>query len=337
MRKTFIIGATFLILCFSFGYFTFFVANGVKNGYPLIVSANATCHDVIDSITKYHLVKNITTFKIAVYCLNYKTDIRNGKYHFYATENNFELVKKLRKGQHYPVKFTFNNIRTQKQFLDKVSGKFLFDISDLHELLTDELFLREKGFTKENIISVFIPNSYEFYYNISAEDFFNKMFSYYNEFWNKQRLGLAKELGLLPVEVVTLASIVEEENYKEFEKPIIAGLYINRLKRGMKLQADPTVKFAIGDFSLKRIYNKDTTIDSPYNTYKYYGLPPGPIRIPAISTVDSVLHYTRHNYIFMCAKEDFSGEHNFAETEKEHQKNAAKYHRAMDELYKSNR
>jgi UPF0755 protein len=181
------------------------------------------------------------------------------------------------------------------------------------------------------VISVFIPNTYEFYYDIEAEEFFDLMKKQHSKFWNEKRRALADSLQLTIPEIVTLASIVEEENFKETEKGLIAGLYINRLKKGMKLQADPTVKFAIGDFAKKRVLNVDLQIDSPYNTYRYVGLPPGPIRIPATSTIDSVLQYRKHDYIFMCAKEDFSGMHNFAKTDKEHMKNAAKYHKALND------
>ena len=168
------------------------------------------------------------------------------------------------------------------------------------------------------------------YYDISAEGFVEKMYQIYQQFWNENRLAQAKAIGLTPIEVSTLASIVEEENFRAAEKAIIAGLYINRLHKGMLLQADPTVKFALGNFALRRVLNADLSVDSPYNTYKYAGLPPGPIRIPEASTLDSVLHYRHHDYLYMCAKEDLSGYHNFTASAAQHAQNAARYRAALN-------
>ena len=184
---------------------------------------------------------------------------------------------------------------------------------------------------------MFIPNTYEIFYDITAEEFFEKMMSMYRNFWQGKRSEEAESIGLTEIEVSILASIVEEENHRNAEKAIIAGLYMNRLHKGINLCADPTVKFAVGDFTLKRVLNSHLETDSPYNTYKYAGLPPGPIRIPEISSIDSVLHYTHHNYLYMCAKEDFSGYHNFAVTAAQHSANAAKYHNALNRLQRSQR
>ena len=152
----------------------------------------------------------------------------------------------------------------------------------------------------------------------------------YNNYWNQKRISKAQAIGLTPLQVSTLASIVDEETANNAEKPVVAGLYINRLKKGMLLQADPTVKFALQDFTLKRILLKHLSIDSPYNTYKYAGLPPGPIRIPSVQGLESVLNYARHNYLYMCAKEDFSGTHNFAVTHSQHIVNAKLYQRELN-------
>lgn len=311
--------------------FVFFLPNGANSSSKLIIRDNASYEEIIREIEQQSFVKNLTTFKIAAIVLDFKGNIKKGKYQFSEKDNNFTIIKKLRRGQHYPVTFTFNNIRTLDQFLQKVKGKFLFDVEELESLLNNYHFLSSQGFTRENVISVFIPNTYEFYYDIEAEEFFDLMKKEHLKFWNEKRRAFSDSLQLTIPEIVTLASIVEEENFKEKEKGLIAGLYINRLRKGMKLQADPTVKFALGDFAKKRILNEDLLIDSPYNTYRYEGLPPGPIRIPANSTIDSVLQYRKHDYIFMCAKEDFSGLHNFAKTDKEHLKNAAKYHKALNE------
>jgi UPF0755 protein len=247
---------------------------------------------------------------LVAHAIKYPQYISRGKYKIEKGENNLNLIKKLYRGQHYPVKFTFNNIRTKEQFVQKTEDKFLFSQKELFQLVNDTSFLKKYGLTPQT-------------------DFFDKMYGYYNSFWNEKRIKSAEEIGLTPVEVITLASIVEEENFREEEKSIIAGVYINSLHKGMKLQADPTVKFAVGDVTLKRILSEHLEVDSPYNTYIYEGLPPGPIRIPESSTIDSVLHYRKHSYIFMCAKPDLSGYHNFTSSASEHLRNAAQYHRAI--------
>ena len=191
-------------------------------------------------------------------------------------------------------------------------------------------YYTQMGYTKETLPALFIPNTYEVYWNMSADAFMKRMQKEHAAFWNKERRGKAANIGLSPEEVATLASIVEEETANNAEKPMVAGLYINRLNKGMLLQADPTVKFGLQEFGLKRILNKHLAVDSPYNTYKYAGLPPGPIRIPSIQGLESVLNYTHHNFIYMCAKEDFSGTHNFAATLSQHMANARRYQQELN-------
>ena len=195
----------------------------------------------------------------------------------------------------------------------------------LLRLMNDSAWCASMEFNRQTIVAMFIPNTYEVYWNVSPERFMARMKREYKAFWNASRQEKAQAAGLSPVEVSVLASIVEEESAAVDEYPVIAGLYLNRLKAGIPLQADPTVKFAVGDFSLRRILDKHLEVDSPYNTYKYAGLPPGPIRIPSIQALDAVLNYTKHRYLYMCAKEDFSGRHNFAVTLAEHNRNAARY------------
>ncbi|MCL2247493.1 MAG: endolytic transglycosylase MltG [Lentimicrobiaceae bacterium] len=302
----------------------------------IIIPKDATFSQVVDSLTKKNAVNRLQTFTIASKFLRYDRNVMRGKYEIKANETNYQLIKKLRKGQHYPVTFTFNNVRTLSDFLQRIDKKFLFPMHDLQKLLENEDFLHTLGFTKETLPALFIPNTYQIYYDIDAGEFVEKFQTFYHNFWNEKRLQQAQAISLTPVEVTTLASIVEEENYKDFEKPIIAGVYINRLRIGMRLQADPTVKFAVGDVTLKRILFKHLETDSPYNTYMYAGLPPGPIRFPETSTIDSVLQYTKHNYLYMCAKEDFSGAHNFAATLAEHERNATKYRNALNKLPRNN-
>ncbi len=319
----FVLGIVVLILLF-------FIPNGEEQFGKLNISEDSSYETILQEIKENGHVKSFFTFKIAAQILDFKGNIKKGKYTFLDNDNNFQIIRKLRRGQHFPVRFTFNNIRTKEQLAKKLDGKFLFEREELENLLDNSAFLSTFGLTPETAISVFIPNTYELYYDINAIQFFNAMYKQYNRFWNDQREEKAQTIGLSKSEVITLASIVEEENFKEQEKGLIAGLYINRLQKGMKLQADPTVKFALQDFNIKRITHNDLAVNSPYNTYLYTGLPPGPIRIPETSTIDSVLNYRRHDYLYMCAKEDFSGFHYFSKTYNEHLKNAAKYHKALN-------
>ena len=334
LQKILIICSLLTIVAIFVAFFArktiFFTPNTTFS--TLIIPKNPTFNQVVDSLTKNNIIKNTQSFKIAAKILKYDKNVMRGRYEIKANETNYQLIKKLRKGQHYPVIFTFNNVRTLSDFLQKTDKKFLFSTQELQKLLENAEFLHFLGFNRETLPALFIPNTYQIYYDIDADEFVDKFVTFYNHFWNEKRMELAHAISLTPNEVTTLASIVEEENHKEFEKPMIAGVYLNRLRIGMRLQADPTVKFAVGDVTLKRILFKHLETNSPYNTYMYAGLPPGPIRFPMPSTIDSVLHYTKHNYLYMCAKEDFSGEHNFATTLSEHEKNATKYRNALNKL-----
>lgn len=310
-------------------YRTFMSENVQRHDVTVIVPPEATFEQVMDTLRKHELLKSEETFRKTAEVLKYKK-IKMGKYDVSDCRTNLDLVRLLRRGQHYSVKFTFNNVRTVDQFVEKVGNKFFFEPSELSALLHDRSYVQKFGLSDTTAVCLFIPNTYEIYYDITAEDFLDRMNGYYQQFWNEQRKATASEIGLTPVQVATLASIVEEENMRPSEKAIIAGLYINRLNKGMLLQSDPTVKFAIGDFARKRILNADLQVDSPYNTYKYKGLPPGPIRIPEASTMDSVLHYRHHDYLYMCAKEDFSGYHNFTASAAVHAQNAARYRAALN-------
>lgn len=297
----------------------------------ITVPKNATFEQLLDSLRAHQVLLDENTFKWTCKLRRYQTP-RMGHYEVHAGMSNKDITTLLRQGQHYGVKFTFNNLRTKEQLVEKVGHRFFFAPEELSALLNDNEFLANYGFDTATCIAAFIPDSYEFFYDITAEEFFERMMDYYNRFWNEERRKQAEGIGLTPTKVAVLASIVEEENYKASEKAMIAGVYMNRLNRGMLLQADPTVKYAVGDPTLKRILLEHTTVDSPYNTYLYPGLPPAPIRIPEASTMDSVLHYTHHNYLYMCAKDDLSGYHNFAATLAEHNRNAAAYHRALNRL-----
>jgi UPF0755 protein len=230
-----------------------------------------------------------------------------------------------------PVNLTFNNIRNMESLAGRLSSQLMTDSLSLLEALTNPDIVAGYGFNSQTFGAMFIPNTYQVYWDTSVKGLTDRMKKEYDAFWNSNRKKRAEEIGLTPLEVSTLASIVEEEATYADEYPIVAGLYLNRIKRGMRLEADPTVKFAVGDPTLRRILFKHLEVESPYNTYKNDGLPPGPIRIPSIQGIDAVLNPVSHNYLFMCAKDDLSGRHNFAVTHAEHARNARAYQRALNE------
>lgn len=256
--------------------------------------------------------------------------IKSGRYAIKPGTTIRTAIQQLRSGAQTPVRFTFNNIRTKEDLVIRVSEQLMIDEVSLYAALENQQICQNYGFTKESVVAMFIPNTYDIYWDISVDTFLKRMKKEYDTFWNEDRKIKASQINLSPIEVSTLASIVEEEATYTDEYSTVAGLYLNRLKRRQLLQADPTVKFAVGDFELRRVLNKHLETDSPYNTYKYAGLPPGPIRIPSIKGIDSVLNYKKHDYLYMCAKEDFSGRHNFAKTLTEHNKNAANYRAALN-------
>jgi UPF0755 protein len=242
---------------------------------------------------------------------------------------NMQAIEALRAGDQVPVNITFNNVRLLSELGPKITKNTGVAPADFDRAVLAFAANNEDGFTKENIISMFIPNTYQVYYDITAEELVERMYSEYSTFWTAERRQKAQALGMTPVEVSTLASIVQAEAWKPTEAPTIAGLYLIRLKKGIALQADPTLVFAVGDFTLKRILNVHKEVDSPYNTYIHAGLPPGPINMPTIASLNAVLNAEKHNYLYMCAREDFSGYHNFARTLTEHNRNAARYQQAL--------
>jgi len=269
--------------------------------------------------------RQIQIFKYLAEYRKYPDNMKSGRYAIEPNMSNPAVLNRLRLGQQTPVRITFNNIRMTGELASRLADQLMIDEEQILSYLADEKRCQSLGFNTTTVRTMFIPNTYEVYWNIPVEKLMERMKREYTVFWNERRLKKAQELRLSPVDVSILASIVEEETALPDEYPVVAGLYINRLYKGMKLDADPTVKYAAGDFTLRRILFRHLEIESPYNTYLHTGLPPGPIRIPSISCIDAVLNYTKHNYIFMCAKEDFSGRHNFAVTHSEHIRNAQKY------------
>jgi UPF0755 protein len=314
----------------SYQLYKYIFRENVKTLHTIIIPEEATFDQVLDSLRKYDIVINYKAFIWVSKKKEYPELIKPGRYLFQPGMNTNQMVNLLRGGIQEPLNVTFNNARFKEDLAGKVSKYIEADSLSLLELFQDEEQMAEWGFTPENYKAMFIPNTYEFYWTTTAEEFAERMKLEFDKFWNEERRAKAEKAGLTPTEVTTLASIVSEETVKGDELSRVAGVYINRLKRGIPLQADPTVKFAVGDFTLNRILNSHLDIESPYNTYKYAGLPPGPINFPEIAAIDAVLNYEEHNYIYMCAREDFSGYHNFARTLSEHNRNAEAYRAALD-------
>ena len=260
------------------------------------------------------------------------TDMQNrqGAYKVRAGESALVVARHLAKGAQCGVRVTFNNIRTRRQWADRMAQQLMLDADDLLPLLADSARCAAYGFTTDNITAMLLPDTYEFFWTVSAEKLLDRLHGYYERFWTQQRVSLAAAEGLTPADVAIVASIVEEETAKADERGRVARLYLNRLHDGMPLQADPTVKFALGDFGIRRLSVAMTRTESAYNTYRVRGLPPGPIRLPEKATLDAVLHAPKHNYLYMCAKDDFSGYHNFAADYATHMANARRYQAALD-------
>jgi UPF0755 protein len=313
--------------------YIFFSGNGVvpKGEKAIIlVTENSSYEQVIDSVRLHLAIKDERILNWVARKKKYPSLIKPGRYIVEKKMSYVKFINMLRAGNQVPVNLTFNNIRTIYQVAGKAGKLIEADSANIAAFLSDPENYRDEGFTKESIISVFIPDTYSFFWNTSAGGFYSRMLREYHKFWNKARVIKAMEENLSPIEVATLASIVDDEVVKSDEKPKIAGVYLNRLKAGMPLQADPTIKFALNDFSIARILTKHLQVNSPYNTYKYRGLPPGPIGCPTKEGIEAVLNAEKHEYYFFVAKADFSGYHNFSRTLAEHNRYAVEYQKELD-------
>jgi len=320
-----------ILLCIQL-YKNVFNTNIVFSGDKeklLFINSDDDFNNVLNKLSDINLL-NVNTFKWVANKKKYIQNIKPGRYLINNEMSINDLINLLKSGNQTPVKITFNNTRTINDFVSNISSSLEIDSVSLLNAIYDKNFLLNNKLTNENVGCIFIPNTYEFYWNVSSEGFLNKMLLEYDKFWNNDRIKKSKLIPLNLNEISILASIVQmEQNIKYDERPIIAGLYLNRINQNMKLESDPTLIFALKDFSLKRVLNKDKKVLSPYNTYKNKGLPPGPICMPSINAIDAVLNFDKHNYIFMCAKEDLSGYHNFAVTYKKHLKNARRYQKML--------
>ena len=304
----------------------------VKTEKAIIIPEGATFNQVRDTLQIHDLLHNYKAFDWVSKKKKYPQAIKPGRYLIKSGMNTNQIVNKLRAGEQDPVNVIFNNARFNEDLAGKVSKYIQADSVEILQLFNDTAQIEQWGFTPETFRAMFIPNTYQFYWTTDAEEFAERMKKEYQQFWNEARMKKAESIGLTPVEVITLASIIQEETAKNEELKRVAGLYINRLTRGMPLQADPTVRYAVGDFSIRRILNVHLEVDSPYNTYKYAGLPPGPVNFPEVSAIEAVLNYEKHKYLYMAAKEDFSGYHNFATTLSEHNRNANRYRAALNKM-----
>lgn len=297
----------------------------------MYIPTHATFEGVKTLLYEQDLIQNQWAFEWLAQQKDYPELIKPGRYLVYDRMNNNELINILRAGLQTPVQVIINNIRLPQDLAGKVSRQLEADSSSILSVLSDTGILASFGFQPMNVLAMFIPNTYEFYWNTDATGFLKRMHREYLAFWNEERDKKRARSGFSREEVSILASIIEKETLMNDEKARMAGVYINRLRSNWKLQADPTVVYANGDFTLKRVLRKHLSIDSPYNTYLYQGLPPGPICVPGIASIDAVLDYESHDYYYFCAREDFSGYHNFARTYNQHLINAGKYLRALKE------
>jgi UPF0755 protein len=302
------------------------VADGLSS-YIIEIPTNSDFDMVLDSLKAKGFVEDEQVFRLFAQRMNYvRNPMRAGRFEIQSGWSMIDLIRHLRGGQQAPVKVVLTNERLPENVAAKAARFIEPDSLDIWQLLQDEAYLNSIGYTTETLMSLFIPNTYELYWNTSPQGFVERMIKEHQAFWDKEgREGKAKEKELTAAEVYTLASIVEKETLVNTERRRMAGVYLNRLKKGMLLQADPTSVFATRDFDTPRVTNYHTEFDSPYNTYMYTGLPPGPIAMASIGSIDAVLNAENHNYLYFCAKGDGSGLHNFATNLSAHNRNAAIY------------
>ncbi|MBE0678311.1 MAG: endolytic transglycosylase MltG, partial [Bacteroidales bacterium] len=275
----------------------------------IFIPTGSSFDDLADTLRNSGILRSERHFTITYRLKSHGLNVKPGSYIIEPGMSNNNIVNMLRSGRQAPVNVTFNNIRTLDELAGRIGGQVETDSASFTAFFHDENNYLNDGFNRLTVISVFIPDTYQLYWTTDARDFYRRMLREYRSYWNKERTASAGALELTPAEVSVLASIVDEEASREDEKSRIAGVYINRLRQGMPLQADPTVKYAVNDFTLRRILNRHLEVDSPYNTYKFKGLPPGPIRCPSRSGLEAVLNAEKHDYLYFVARYDSSGYH----------------------------
>ncbi len=332
IKKLFIAAAVISVIALAGGYVFYRQIfgpniNSEKAPYTLYIHPGSSFEEVFATLQRDSVLRNNTSFRFIAKWMHYeRPQVPSGRYLLKAGLSNYEIVSKLRIANQDPIRLTFRSARTLQELSGQLAKPLALDsieiLSELHRFATDST----DEITKENILSYFIPNTYLMYWDIPADKLLQRLLKEHRKYWSdaKRKAALAK-LKMTPAEVYTLASIVEKESNLASERPVIAGVYLNRLRRGIKLQADPTVVFASGNFELRRVLNKHLKIESPYNTYLHEGLPPGPICMPSLKSIEAVLYPEEHNYLFFCAKPGYTGAHNFATNLRGHSHNARIY------------
>jgi UPF0755 protein len=300
--------------------------------YYLHIRTGATYQDVLDSLTKNQVISNPAIFNIVANRLDYPRKVKAGRYDIKKGMSAVNIVRMLKNGQQEPVNLVITKIRTKEDLASMVGRKFECDSASFIAFLNNADSLKQYHLDSNNVMTAVFPNTYTYFWNTTPSKIFAKLHNGYESFWTTERLSEAGGHHLTPQTAYTLASIVEEETLKKDDKPKIASVYLNRIDKGMRLSADPTVKFALRDFGLKRIYEKHLAVESPYNTYKVMGLPPGPICTPSAQTIDAVITSPKTNYLYFVARPSLDGYSNFAETYEAHLKYAKEYQQALDKL-----
>jgi UPF0755 protein len=329
----YLVASTFLISFVFYFYQIIYTPNILVDGADrlFVIKSGSTYRQVLVDLDKQRVVNDMVSFSFLARLKNLDRRIQPGRYLLRRGMTSIEAINSLMGGRREAVTITFTNVRLLKDLDDRITKNIGVTPEEFETALNKYIATNKEGFTHENILSMFIPNTYQVYFNVVPDELVERMNKEYKNFWNESRRAKADSLGLSQIQVSILASIVQAETVKQDEAPIIAGLYLNRLEKGIPLQADPTLVFAVGDFTIKRVLDMHKAVESPYNTYKYAGLPPGPINMPSIANLDAVLNFTDSNYLYMCAREDFSGYHNFATNLSAHNRNAAGYQRALSE------
>lgn len=334
-KKFFIALAIIIVIILGFTvaffYMRYFSPNVTDKQEYLYIHTGATYNDVYKTLRDEGILKDPASFNSAARGMHYTNRVKSGKYRLHEGMTNRRLINMLASGTQEPIELSFHNLRQKTDFAGFVSKKLESDSTSIIHLLDSTQFIEKYGFNTDNVYAMFIPNTYQVYWNTSPEKFFKRMYANYEKFWTPERKAKATAINLSPIQVSVLASLVDAEALHDDEMPTIAGLYLNRLKKGMKLESDPTIIFAMHDFTIKRVLKRYLSYDSPYNTYTHTGLPPGPVMMPSVNALNSVLDYKKSDYIYMCAKEDFSGYHNFATNVADHLANAHRYQKALDE------
>jgi len=326
-----IIFSTVLTTCSVYIYQMLYSPNFLINSKEkfIIINEKTEFNELIKSLERDTIINDILSFSVLSKIMEYQENIKEGAYKVNTNMSNYDMITMLRSGNQTPINITFSYARKMDDLAEKITKKLKMSDDDLMNYLYDNIE-DYNDFNKLDIISIFLPDTYEVYWNISPKKLTEKIYSEYKKFWNKERLIKLDKINLEQKEAIVLASIVASESRMLDEADRIAGVYMNRLNRNMRLQADPTLVFAANDYTIRRVLNKHKRIKSPYNTYIHKGLPPGPIRLASKNYIDAVLNYEKHNYIFMCAKEDFSGYHAFATNLTDHNRNAKKFQKALN-------